>query len=197
MQQDRTPPNDVLAEIPAIAGQVRPESTTKRNLMQSLGPTVDRIRQIRTNLGCSPYRVFLVHWRWPGKVGLNKPTEISRIEILPTPKVSDMNGTSYMLAAFGNTEGGGIFLSKISTKFSEDDLTGKTPDLRDLVRTNTGAYNVEFFYEVHLNQRGSKPRRYSPSGVPNLNRTGLHWHLNLIKQSTSYDPVNIVPEVAS
>jgi hypothetical protein len=33
-----------------------------------------------------------------------------------------------------------------------------------------------------------------PSGVPMLNRTGLHWRVNLTKQSTSYE---VEPEVAS
>jgi hypothetical protein len=196
-QGERTVPFDTLAELPEATAQVHPEMPARRTLADSLGPTADRIRQIRTDLGFAPYRVYLVHWRWPGKVGLGRPVEISRVEILPTPKVSDMNSTNLMLAAFGATEGGGIFLSKISTKFSEDDLAGKTPDMRDLVRTNTAAYGVEFFYEVRLNRPGSKPRRYSPSGVPNLDKNGLHWHLNLIKQSTSYDPVDVVPEVAS
>jgi hypothetical protein len=197
MEQSRTPPFDVKAEIPAISGRVHPERTARRSLADSMGPIVDMARQIRTDLGFSPYRVFLVHWRWPGKVGLSKPTEFARIEILPAPKVSDMNGTLLSVSAFGDSEGGGIFLSKISTKFSEADLMGETPDLRDPVRTNTSAYNVEFFYEVVLNRPGSKPRRYIHSGVPNLNKTGIHWHLPLIKQQTSYNPVDFTPEVAS
>jgi hypothetical protein len=197
MEQSRTPPYDVLAEVPAISGQVHPESPTRRTLADSLGPTVDRIRQIRTNLGFSPYRVFLVHWRWPGKVGLGRPVEISRTEIQPTPKVSDMNGTALALAAFGTAEGGGIFLSKVSTKYSEDDLMGLTPDMRDLVRTGTSSPSVEFFYEVCLSRPDSKPRRYIPSGVPNLNKTGIHWHLPLIKQSTSYDPATVEVGVPS
>ena len=197
MEPSRTPPYDVLAEVPAISGRVHPERPGRRTLGDSLGPLGDMARQIRTDLGLVPYRVFLVHWRWPGKVGLGKPVEISRVEIQPPPKVSDMNGTALAVAAFGNSEGGGIFLSKISTKFSEEDLTGKTPDLLDLVRTSTSAWNVEFFYEVVLNRPGSKPRRYIHSGVPNLNKTGIHWHLPLIKQQTSYNPVDFVPEVAS
>ena len=193
---DRTSPSDVLAEIPAIAGQVHPEAS-RRSLADSLGPTCDRIRQIATDLGVRPYQVFLVHWRWPGKRGLGRPVETSRIEILPTPRVQDMLNTTFAASAFGQTEGGGLFIDRISQRFSEADLLGTTPDMADPVRPQTSAGNVEFFWEVRERRNTcppTKPRRYVPSGVPMLNRTGLHWRVNLTKQSTSYE---VEPEVAS
>jgi hypothetical protein len=194
MEPSRTPPYDVLAEVPAISGQVRPESPARRSLADSLGPTVDRIRQLRTDMGLAPYRVFLVHWRWPSKRGLGRPVEIARDEVLPNPKISDMTGTLIGVAAFGATEGGGLFVSKISTKYSENDLLGRTPDLVDSVRPKTSASNVEFFWEVQLARGGSKPRRYIPQGVPMLDRSGIQWKISVIKQSESYDGE---PEVAS
>ena len=197
MVQDRTTPSDVRAEMPVLAGQVHPAPAAWRTLADSLGPTVDRIRQIRTDLGLTPYRVFLVHWMWPGKRGLGRPREISRKEILPTPRVQDMTATSFSVSAFGLAEGGGLFVDRISQRYSEADLTGLTPDLLDPVRQQTSAGNAEFFWEVRESRctnPPTKPRRYAVSGVPMLNRTGLHWRVNLTKQDTSYE---VEPEVAS
>lgn len=196
MNQDRTRPSDPVAEIPALAGQVHPESPV-RSLADSLGPTCDRIRQIKSDLGFSPYRVFLIHWRWPGKRGIGRPVEVSRKEILPTPRVQDMSSTTLGLSAFGMTEGGGLFIDRISQRYSEADLQGTTPDMADWDRPQTSASNVEFFWEVRERRNTvppTKPRRYAVSGVPMLNRTGLHWRVNLVKQSTSYE---VEPEVAS
>ena len=196
MNQDRTRPSDPVAEIPALAGQVHPESQV-RSLADSLGPTCDRIRQIKSDLGFSPYRVFLIHWRWPGKRGIGRPVEVSRKEILPTPRVQDMSATTLGLSAFGMTEGGGLFIDRISQRYSEADLLGTTPDMTDWDRPQTSASNVEFFWEVRERRNTfppTKPRRYAVSGVPMLNRTGLHWRVNLVKQSTSYE---VEPEVAS
>jgi hypothetical protein len=190
MEQSRTTASDVLSEIPAKSAQVHPESPVRRSLAQSLGPAVDRIRQLATDLGVRPYQVWLVHWRWPGKRGLGKPIEIHREEILPTPRVQDMLSTSFAVSAFGMSEGGGLFIDQVSQRYSEADLTGRTPDLIDPARTQTSSGNVEFFWEVRERRQTTpptKPRRYVPSGVPMLNRTGMHWRVNLTKQETSYE----------
>ena len=197
MEQSRTSPSDVLSEIPAKSSQLHPESPVRRSLAQSLGPTVDRIWQIATELGVRPYRVWLVHWRWPSKRGLGRPIETSREEILPTPRVQDMLSTTFAVSAFGLSEGGGLFVDQISQRYSEADLTGVTPDLTDPSRPQTNSSSVEFFWEVQERRRTTPPtkaRRYVPSGVPMLNRTGMHWRVNLTKQQTSYE---IEPEVAS
>jgi hypothetical protein len=196
MEQGRTSPSDVLAEMPAATGRVHPE-TGRRTLAESLGPAVDGIRQIATDLGVRPYRVFLVHWRWPGRRGIGKPVETHREEILPTPRVQDMLSTNFAVSAFGTSEGGGLFIDQVSQRYSEADLTGRTPDLMDAVRPQTSSSNVEFFWEVRERRNTTpptKPRRYIPSGVPMLNRTGMHWRVNLQKQETSYEAD---PEVAS
>ena len=88
-------------------------------------------------------------------------------------------------------------IDRISQRYSEADLLGTTPDMADWDRPQTSASNVEFFWEVRERRNTfppTKPRRYAVSGVPMLNRTGLHWRVNLVKQSTSYE---VEPEVAS
>jgi hypothetical protein len=181
MPDDRTQCNPLL-EIDQESGAVHPERMPARNLIYDIAPAVDQIRQIATDLGTRPYRVFLVHIVWTGtRRGDGQPSEIARIEILPTPKVS--SSTSFAMQAMGLTEMGGISVSQISLRFTEDDLTGKTPDLIDPAMTRTGLRNAEFFYEV-VERRPTGPtpipRRYIPADVPTRGNTG--WRVNLLKQ---------------
>jgi len=120
MPQDRTTPADIRAELPEVAGKVHPLAPGQfaRSLAGSLGPSLDEIRQIGTDLGLRPYRVFLVHWQWAGEKGVGRPREISRREILPTPRVRDMSQASFLMSQFGMTEAGGIFIDRISAKYS-------------------------------------------------------------------------------
>ena len=191
MQQDRTSPSDVAAEVVAAGGKLRPLPPGRKTLGESLGPAVDQIRQIATELGLRPYRVWLVHWLWAGPKGKGIPREISRLEILPTPRVMDMSGVPLTLASIGLTEGGGIKVDKISQRFSEDDLMGRTPDLRDPVRDVTNREGSDFFWEVRETRTTTpptKPRRFAPANVPMLRRSGMEWSIMLNKQEYTCDP---------
>jgi hypothetical protein len=191
MATDRTTPITIESEIPELAGQVRPlrDDEIRSSLMVSLVPLVDVIRQNTVvDLGLRPYRVFLIHVQWSGaKPGDGQPTEMSRREIKPTPRVRDMSSTTEVLSAFGRLEEGGIVVDKISAKFSEDDLMGKTPDLVNPARPRTGKRNGEFFWEVQENRPVNPnpiPRRYVPAAAPTLMRGGSHWRVPLNKQNT-------------
>ena len=191
MQQDRTSPSDIAAEVVAEGGKLHPVLHGRKTLAESLGSTVDQIRQIATDLGVRPYRVWLVHWQWPRKPGLGVPRETSRREILPTPRVMDLSGVPLSLASVGLTEMGGIKVDRISQRFSEDDLTGRTPDLRDPVRDATNREGSEFFYEVRETRTTvppTKPRRFIPANVPMLRRSGMEWSIMLNRQEYTFDP---------
>ena len=189
MAGDRTQQNDPAAELPELAGMVRPlrPEEVRASLMGEISPIVDDLRQIAVDLGLRPYRVFIVHVLWTGvKVGDGNPVEISRREILPTPRIRDMSATTEVLSAFGRVEEGGIVIDRISAKYSEDDLTGKTPDLIDPAMTRTGKRNGEYFWEVQENRPGfpkTIPRRYVHAAVPTLMRGGSHWRIPLNKQN--------------
>jgi len=184
MPADRTP---VLPElvVPEQTGQVHPERNVRNSLIYDLAPDIDEIRQIPVDLGLRPYRVFMVHVAWTGKRrGEGQPYETSRREILPTPKITNMDATTFMLRGYGLTEEGGIAVTDISLQFTEDDLTGKTPDLTDPEVARTGRRDAEFFWEV-VEMRPTPPqtipRRYVPRSVPNRKATG--WVIGLVKQT--------------
>lgn len=182
------------AELPELSGAVRALRPTevRQSLISRLGPKVDKLRQIATRLGLRPYRVFLVHVRWPGgRRGAGVPEVIAEREIVPTPKVLDMSGTTEILRAVGSAEEGGITIEKISTKYSQDDLMGLTPDLLADTDKLTGADNVDFFWEVRESRPGvfpaPQPMRYTPSALPMLNAGKVEWRITLTKQDYNRD----------
>jgi hypothetical protein len=183
---DRTDNLSPHSEIPELAGQVRPLEQPNNTFVTRIGDTVDRIRQLYTNFGLRPYRVFLVHQRWDGgRRGRGNPVEIARREILPTPRIPDMSATNEVIRFAGLQEEGGLTIDQISSKYTEDDLMGRTPDLDDPAMTRSGAEDVEFFYEVVQASRSHPEpvrRRYVPTAVPNLAAGGFQWKVVLTKQ---------------
>lgn len=189
MASDRQQPDDFSQSLPAITGDVHPvpPHLVGKTLAQDLVPIVDDIRQIATDFGVRPYRVFMVHIQWTGPArGIGEPQEISRREILPTPVVADMSATARTLAAVGMVEEGSIRLSKISASLTEDDLLGRTPDLAMFDGTRRDRRNVEFFYEVvQARPTGTEPavrRRFVPESAADLKPGMAGWTISLRKQ---------------
>jgi hypothetical protein len=189
MPSDRQRPDDFKLNLPAITGEVHPlrPDQVGRTLAQDLVPVVDDVRQLATDFGVRPYRVFLVHVQWTGPTrGIGVAEEVSRREILPTPQISDMSATSRSLQAVGLVEEGTIRLRRISASLTEDDLLGRTADLANPDGTRRDKRSIEFFYEV-VQQRpgGVEPavrRRYVPDSAADLRPAAAGWSISLRKQ---------------
>lgn len=187
---DRVPNGDPAAELPELSGKLRPPDAAlvPQTLAGRLVPVVDKIRNLNVRLGVRPYRVFLVHAIWTGgKRGIGQREIHSRLELLPVPRVRDVSSVSRNLRATGTTEEGDIVIDRISVKYTEDDLVGKTPDLRDPDHRRTSRPDVEFWWEVE-ESRPSSPRpsirRFSPPArVPALSPGRLEWRVTLTKQA--------------
>jgi hypothetical protein len=189
----RTTPAYPAAELPEATGEVHPLQPVlvRQTLVSRLIPTVDKIRQLYTDLGLRTYRVFLVVTDWSGgERGRGTMTELARTEILPTPRVDGVTGVSQILHATGLEEEGSISVSQISVKYSEDDLLGTVPLVQDSTDRRTGKKSVEFFWEV-VEDRGvcdptgattARRRRFTPSGAPELSKDTFSWKINLKKQ---------------
>lgn len=155
-------------------------------LTTRLVPVVDKIRQLYTMFGINSYRVFLVHVQWSGgRIGEGQGIEIAKREILPTPRVSAMSSTTEILHAVGVQEEGGITISQISAKYTEDDLMGRTPDMVEPALPRTNGRGTEFFYEI-VENRPSTPqpvrRMYVPNAAPALSRDSFQWTVSLTKR---------------
>lgn len=142
---------------------------------------VDPIRQLATNFGLRPYRVFLV---WIGytadenadglldediqgvhaddqTIGAGRPFLIAEIELLPTPRVGPLGGVRQNLDVVGLTEAGAVMLDQISPSFGEDVLMGLHPDLLDPEHPGQLRPGIQFFYEVQEN----RPARHQNPGT--------------------------------
>lgn len=188
MAKDRVETESLPAELLEAAQIVRPlrNDELDRTLAAKLIPIVDRIRQLNTRFGTRSYRVFLVHVQWSGlRRGAGTPQELSRVEILPTPACADLDSVSEVLRPQGRTEEGGLSVTEISGKYSEDDLRGLTPDLIDVTNPRTLLPNVEFFWEV-VEARSASPapvrRRFTLGAAPSLSKDTIQWRVQLMRQ---------------
>lgn len=189
MADDRTFSGDLTGDIPeqtgALDGPVKERAPD--TLAWQLTGVADDVRKIAADLGVRPYRVYLVHAEWSGEArGYGEAQIISRREIVPVPRVRDIDSATRNLRATGMTEEGDVVVDQISARLTEDDLLGKTPDMRDAVQQRTSRAKVQFWWEI-VENRPSNPspaiRRFSgPVKVPVLTRGGLQWRVTLVKQ---------------
>lgn len=185
-----------------------PLAHVKRTLVARLAPVADRVRQIATNLGARPLRVFLV-WTQSGgyERGEGEEEEIARAEILPTPPVSDLSALALTPFAAGKYPVGTVRVSEVSMRrFTRDVLTGRRVPLpladrgREPVRTGeldvfvspasgerVPKERVSFFYEIvddgRFDDRRPARQRYRLFGEPNPNAENVEWILFLERTS--------------
>src|SRR5216684_4379078 len=98
----------------------------RKTLVHKLAPTVDRLRQLSTNFGLASYRVFLTWTKWTGEErGEGNEGVFKRIEILPTPRVTNLDSVSFSPYHGGLLPIGSIRVDQISSiAFTYDTLTG-------------------------------------------------------------------------
>ncbi len=190
MADDKTlqPPN--AASVQAASGVLRPPRPFQEpaTLASRLIPIVDRVRAIKATLGIRPYRVFLVHAQWTGPAynGQGELLVRSEIEILPVPNVTSLDGLNQMARATGLVEEGSVMVGEISARYAEDDLMGKTNDLRDPAQPRTTKKMWEFWWEVRENRPqnpGTIIREFVPAGAPALSKDNLQWRITLTRKS--------------
>lgn len=185
-----------------------PPGRPKRTLVARLGRVADRVRQVATNLGARPLRVFLV-WTQAGgyERGEGEEEEIARAEILPTPVVSDLSALALSPFAAGKYPVGTVRVSEVSMhRFTRDVLTGRRVPRavaekgREAVRTGElDAFfspasgepipkeRVSFFYEVvddgRFDDRRPSRQRFRLFGEPHPNAENVEWILFLERTS--------------
>lgn len=170
---------------------IRPLANPSRSLIAKLAGkpgkpgVVDRVRQIATNLGARPHRVFLVWTTWSGaERGEGREEELARIEILPTPRVADLTTVTWGPFSSGKLPIGSMGITEISAgQFNAELLRGwRKPDGSPLDERRE-----DFFYEVLEDGRteGRAPGRgrYRLLGEPFLNAENVEWKIVLERAS--------------
>jgi hypothetical protein len=92
-----------------------------------MGRIADNLRQIATDKGIRPYRVFLTWTRWTGvERGQGDEVLIRRAEILPTPRVTSIDNQTNAAMHAGVMPVGSLRVDRISVvSFTRDVLMGK------------------------------------------------------------------------
>lgn len=179
-----------------------------RTLAHRLTGRVDRLRQLNTRFGLRSSRVFLVHTRVDGEVrGEGTERVISRVELLPTPRVADATSINSRPWSGGALPEGSIRVDQISGhRYTSDMLTGVRfapsidvprtgPDHTAAVVSGTNAEpdfdaKTDFFYEIVDDDRDDRPAqrdRYRLLGTPWRNEGAFSFGILLEAASEPMD----------
>ena len=151
----------------------------RESLGRDLIDVVDCARDIASELGVRPYVVRIVRTRWSGGArGAGVEEVMSALDLLPTPKVSDLSGLAEVLQPVGLDEVGGVQVEEISGRFSEEELRflsadGAAPEPQESV-----------WWEIEFIRHDGKPgqrRRFALSGAPEYLPTRVQWRVRLTK----------------
>ncbi len=130
-----------------------------RTLANRLGKRVDNLRQFSTKFGTRSKRVFLVWTKVTGEErGEGDENILYRIELLPTPRVSELTAVSRRPLIEGSLSDGGVRVDEISVyRYTEDMLRGLVvpgePGQPGTPIAPVGAERltnprIDFFYEI-------------------------------------------------
>jgi hypothetical protein len=160
----------------------------KRSLVSRLGPRVDRLRQFCTKFGLRPLKVFLVYLKYTGaEYGEGEQKEAQRIELLPTPKVQSMSDVALQPLNAGIEGDGGVTLTKVSSRYTFDQLRGLYVPERHEDHLEPPYFMV---YEIVEDGRGDpQPVRqtFRLASLPERRAGQIDWTLKLQRVSGGND----------
>lgn len=165
-----------------------------KTLAHRMTGLADKIRQKNTCFGLRSKRVFLVWSEWTGEErGEGEERLLAEIELLPTPRVSEMSAIANRPYSIGTFPEGSLRVDQISAgAYTEDMLRGiAIPDSRPNAcrRVESSSPNgnnverasspkVDFWYEIQEDGRGDNParrQRFRVYGNPARNEARLEW----------------------
>ena len=103
---------------------------------------------------------------------------ISEEVILPNPKVVNYDAVTQFIEPVGANEQGDIEVIQIPTRYTEEQLLGKSADGEEI------PIDIEFFWEIEFPRPDGGPsqkRRFVPRGLPTYKPGSLQWTIRLTK----------------
>lgn len=143
----------------------------------------DELRQLYTDLGLRPYRVFSVAQQWSGQaVGRGTLSVLSEVELLPTPLV-DFTPMRRRMTEGGFTEDGLVTLREISPRYTEEDVQA-------LCCRRSDVPGREVFIEMRHDARDGQTvrRRFTIESVPFRKAGKFEWQVRLRKANPDRAP---------
>lgn len=171
-------PRLFLPGQPGDTSGARPACDPPRSLAEQLGPTVDSLRQLYTDVGLRPYRVVSVVYGWSGgDVGRGTATVISERELLPTPLVKETSAVLGEQRSGGLVERGSTRLEQVSPRYTEDEV-------KQLFHCLPLKQGQQGFIEVRVDARDglTERRRFIVRGMPYRDAGAFQWKVSLLRQ---------------
>jgi hypothetical protein len=147
---------------------------TPLTLVEDLSEVIDDVRDILTDIGLRPARVFVLHYRWSGGERYRgAPELVETLELTPRPIVADENDLKADVDRRGAIALGLVHLREISPRYTETDL--------DILRRAIPADEEVLVEIVHDGRDGRNPQRrgYRPEGKPVRDAASYEWRLEL------------------
>jgi hypothetical protein len=147
-----------------------------KTLARRFVPLADSLRDLLTKVGLRPYIVRIVRTRWSGPYrGQGQEYVVSETDVLPTPKISDLSGITAIVQPIGLDEIGGIMVSQISGRFTEEELRGLSADGSPPEVTDNVFWEIEFPRPDGPGER----RRFVMRSAPHYYSGRLQWVVRL------------------
>lgn len=173
-------------------------AAARRTLAHRFTGMADRLRQLNTKFGLRSQRVFLVWTQWSGvERGEGVEQVIAEVELLPTPRISDLTATARRGYSAGVFPEGSLRVDQISAgAYTYDMLTGRfipgntteSYDPNDGTAVNQQGSErgtnptIDFWWELQEDGRGDHPAsrfRYRVFGTPSRREGSVYWAVNL------------------
>lgn len=157
-------------------GKGNPDPAPQLSLTEEMAELADEMRQLQTDFGQRPYRVFSVTTQWSaGEIYRGDESVICEKEFLPTPFV-DLRPMYTTMTEAGRFEHGDIVLREVSPSLTEDQIRELCFNGVELPPGQQG------FIEIRYDSRkGGQPerRRFSVRGVPWHDAERFEWVVTL------------------
>jgi len=150
---------------------LHPNRSPGRSLVESLGGLVDDLRQMQTDFGMRPYRLFSVVVKWTGgSSGRGDAVVVSERELLPTPKLLGTEALQGVASPGGYLNRGSVRLVQVSPRYTEDDV-------RALFHVQPLPTDCDGFIEMRIDARDgvTDRRRFIVSSPPFRNAERFEW----------------------
>lgn len=163
--------------------RIGPNPRQAASLANSLGSLADDLRQLYTDFGLRPYRLFSIVTEWSGgSDGRGEERLVSEVELLPTPRVSlaSLRGS---LSDGGLRERGTLRVDQISPRYTEDDIYSLF-HVKPLPPRYTG------WIEMREDERDGNTvprRRFVVIGAPAREADRFEWRVDMTQQDPSRD----------
>lgn len=149
-------------------------------LARRLVPVADRLRDLLTKAGLRPYIMRLVWTQWSeGMRGYGVEEVLRTIDLLPTPKIRNIEELNELVRAEGVDEFGDIKVTQISARYTENFLRGLDEN------GNAIPDNQNFYYEIEFpDENGNFPgekRRFTLGSAFALYPGRFGWEVRLTK----------------